>query len=612
MASSSGASTSSSHIDITNPKYKLPFAHGWKREVVYRTPKSDDSTTTSNKTNRKADVYYYSPGNLKFRSLVDFQKDSEALNFPLTIDNFSFKKEPTGIDDPSKEIIRDAKFHPTKDGNVFESYVSKMLRDRSVNVSSTASQPKRRKLNNMDLDNFKNVKKRSSEINENINKSLEFVFPYLGMKDRLTVTQVCFSWRRIAKDKCLWKHVCLKNVKISDWKKLIDFINNNECISLDTRGLLMPSTKPKKIHDFYIFWLNFSKAIIKATKLDILYLYGCPVNIVQDVMCSLQKLTNLNVSSLQFPPKFGRPGTPKILNELNSFNLDCISNMQNLTELRIHNLRRVKLLSTPNLKVSRLTKLKTLSLTSITFIKAVPDNFIALLESISIDLEVLEIGECKCLPNNFHEFLEKLTNLRSLRLENCFDRWEACTKQYFDAIRSLKKLENLELINIIMNKEVESQLKRCSHIKALMIAPIDPYRIIPHSNRIMFNCLEALSKTLTHVVWGIREYMLAKVDYLIENNIQKKMFYPGYYLGMSKTRKVRDNIIMIRSKKLQPGIQEAPPNNPYESEEVDIFSVSFIEYWLNLMMVNAKTKVIKIPDTGKYKPRLSELFGDLK
>ncbi|KAK2588674.1 hypothetical protein KPH14_001573 [Odynerus spinipes] len=87
-------------VDITNPAFKEPFKYGWKRELVFRA--SNDSSLK-----RMADIYYYTPKGKKVRS---FREVAECLNSKeLTIDNFTFFKEPLGLDDPEKEIIRDAR-----------------------------------------------------------------------------------------------------------------------------------------------------------------------------------------------------------------------------------------------------------------------------------------------------------------------------------------------------------------------------------------------------------------------------------------------------------------------------------------------------------------------
>ncbi|XP_019699884.1 uncharacterized protein LOC105189461 isoform X2 [Harpegnathos saltator] len=87
-------------IDMSNPLYKEPFKYGWKRELVFRA--SSDSALK-----RMADIYYYTPKGKKVRS---FREVAESLHSKeLSIENFTFFKEPIGLDDPEKEIIRDAK-----------------------------------------------------------------------------------------------------------------------------------------------------------------------------------------------------------------------------------------------------------------------------------------------------------------------------------------------------------------------------------------------------------------------------------------------------------------------------------------------------------------------
>ncbi|XP_012149147.1 uncharacterized protein LOC100881143 isoform X2 [Megachile rotundata] len=87
-------------VDVTNPVFKEPFKYGWKRELVFR-------ASSDPNLKRMADIYYYTPKGKKVRS---FREVAEFLNTKeLTIDNFTFFKEPIGLEDPTKEIIRDAK-----------------------------------------------------------------------------------------------------------------------------------------------------------------------------------------------------------------------------------------------------------------------------------------------------------------------------------------------------------------------------------------------------------------------------------------------------------------------------------------------------------------------
>ncbi|XP_075233462.1 uncharacterized protein LOC142331438 isoform X3 [Lycorma delicatula] len=79
---------------------------GWKRELVFR-------SVSDSGTKRNADIYYYTPKGKKVRSTREVV---ENLTDPeLTIDNFTFFKEPIGINDPEKEIIREAKIRGDRD-----------------------------------------------------------------------------------------------------------------------------------------------------------------------------------------------------------------------------------------------------------------------------------------------------------------------------------------------------------------------------------------------------------------------------------------------------------------------------------------------------------------
>ncbi|VVC36907.1 Methyl-CpG DNA binding,F-box domain,Leucine-rich repeat domain, L domain-like,DNA-binding domain [Cinara cedri] len=593
------------NIDIKDPRYKLPFNYGWKRELVKR--------NTTNKSYASFDVYYYSPTNEKCRSLGKIRNHLNST-IPLTTKNFTFSKKRIGMDE-SKELIRnaisnhkkqkvgrkprprimeaDAVIEPlnttssTPERQSEESQSEESQAEESHASQSTVSPPK------LDMENYTNVEQRIFEMNglpaiiiglnsnmqsfNDLSNSLKFVFQYLKTKDLITVTRVCSSWNCIAMDTCLWQNVQLKNVMVSDWKKLVEFLKVKRCISLDTDGLLMPS----KVQDLELFWSNFSQAIPNATKLKVLKLYKCPIKVVYDVMCSLRQLEKLNINSIKNPHV---PGDAKIVNELN-INMDYVSDMINLTELRINDQTGIKLLSSPELTFSHLTKLKTLSLTSII---SFPEDICMNLGTISIDLEVLEIGDCEWLPVDFPMFLKKLTNLRSLRLEKFCKRQEKFEKETFNAIRSLKKLKKLELINIDFSNCVAQKLAKCDGIKALLIIPTYNCESATINRCRLIGCLEKLSKTLTHVVLG---------------------------LNQSEIREPFNKIPNLRSKKLglkpQPKDLEIPDIDKDKSNNLDLLSLPYLQNWLDSKMVKAKTKVIKICCSETTTLYLSEQFYDL-
>ena len=82
---------------------------GWRRELVYRT--SGETADPNGARYMCGDVYYYSPSNKKLRSLREIQ---EQLNISsdknaLSIECFTLLKQPIGMNDKSKELIRNAK-----------------------------------------------------------------------------------------------------------------------------------------------------------------------------------------------------------------------------------------------------------------------------------------------------------------------------------------------------------------------------------------------------------------------------------------------------------------------------------------------------------------------
>lgn len=92
-------------------------------------------------------------------------------------------------------------------------------------------------------------------------------------------------------------------------------------------------------------------------------------------------------------------------------------------------------------------------------------------ETITSNLERLEIGDCDCLTKEFFTSLRKFVKLKSLRLENCCGNWEPFAQDTFVSIRSIKSLRILELINIEFNNCVEEELEKCVGIESLLIIP---------------------------------------------------------------------------------------------------------------------------------------------
>ncbi|XP_060843921.1 uncharacterized protein LOC132923927 [Rhopalosiphum padi] len=102
------------NYNIKDAIFKVPFEHGWKRELIYRTSGKSAVVT---RANRNGDVYYYSPNGQKLRSLREIQEQLVISSDKpsLTINCFTFLKQPIGMNDRSKELIKDADLKSFKD-----------------------------------------------------------------------------------------------------------------------------------------------------------------------------------------------------------------------------------------------------------------------------------------------------------------------------------------------------------------------------------------------------------------------------------------------------------------------------------------------------------------
>ncbi|RZF47473.1 hypothetical protein LSTR_LSTR007400 [Laodelphax striatellus] len=118
--------------DITHPKYKKPFDYGWRRELVFR--------ATVQENQKLGDVYYYTPNGFRLRSMVELAQ--VELQKGLTLDNFSFFPEPTGVNNLWKETIRAAVFRDKET----VAQTRQDVRDRLKNVKRklASNQPRKK------------------------------------------------------------------------------------------------------------------------------------------------------------------------------------------------------------------------------------------------------------------------------------------------------------------------------------------------------------------------------------------------------------------------------------------------------------------------------------
>lgn len=118
-------------VDLTNPNFQKPFLFGWRREVVSR-----GTNAHADKINR--DIYYYNPAGKKVRSMREV---AEVLvkDKNLTIENFTFFKEALGINDPEKEIVRDAGKPNRKSASATPKILSPKVQSPKISIPKAPS-----------------------------------------------------------------------------------------------------------------------------------------------------------------------------------------------------------------------------------------------------------------------------------------------------------------------------------------------------------------------------------------------------------------------------------------------------------------------------------------
>lgn len=124
--------------------------------------------------------------------------------------------------------------------------------------------------------------------------------------------------------------------------------------------------------------------------------------------------------------------------------------------------------------------------------------------------------------------------------------------------------------------------------------------------------MKKLSKTLTHLVWVLTHELLRVTD-LFLTQYQQNQHIIGYDLELSHTKEPSNNIPILRTRKPRhrPVKESDKDKDKDKSDDVDILSVPTLEKLLESMMINAKTKVVKVPFSATTRVYLLEHFNDL-
>lgn len=312
----------------------------------------------------------------------------------------------------------------------------------------------------------------------NMTTICSFVFQYLSVTDLNQCRLVCKSWNLVASQKQFWQYIDLPISSIVQWGNFFDVLKQQQ-----TKQLIIRSNIVSNFDSNHDLFLNMS--IPKCESLQVIQLFYCPLILVINLLKTNRQLKKVHLKILQS----------------DSVNLQNITELLDCENLRISSAKPTVVLKEP-ISFQNLIYLSTLSLRHITNL---PKN---LFESLSYCgcLQVLELGQCTNIPNNFGStVLSTLFDLRQFRMEECND-FSSLT-DIIHAISQLPNMTQLELINIQIDPEFANLISTCINLKKLLILPKYISKSASTNSSILMG-IKSLHSTLSHFVWGITEELL--------------------------------------------------------------------------------------------------------
>lgn len=614
-------------VDISNPAYREPFQYGWKREMVFR------GTNVENQGKRQADIYYYTPEGKKVRSyreVVKFLTPSSKL----TIDNFTFFKEPLGMNDSNIEIIRDAKkpkdaFSPasttspvptkTASPKVVQKSTPKPLKQVSrltpkpilkpAANKSVKSAPVKTMNKSLNISNDqipepsfppiesppvkKKVQKEAIKVTRRSEK-IKTIMPFNKAAKEIEarnsfMATICAGYQALSQVfQYLKVHELLRAARVcrmwrdlaahpSLWKTVV--MKNSQVTDWDAfaETLKIRGTQHLDLRKMLIVnkntdevWAKFVSVIPRVTTLTELELCRCPASVVQEVMKNCPQLQVLNALSIQ----------------CDSLTLEPVSNVTSCRELRLKSIGVAINNMTLQGDLTPLLKLVNLTHLSLTSVKDLGKKHIDVIKSLT-KLQSLQLGECSDFSDKFGTtVLMKLKNLERLRLEKGQDNCNI-----FDILKGISKLENLvelELVNFDVKSGFDKNLANCKNLKRLLIIPTYVSQSATTNNMLIGGVAE-LSDSLTHFVWGVTQELL-KVTELFRDQNQTGRQVTGDSIPVLKPVPFF-NLIEDIVQSSEKDDKKSSTGNP----QVEILPLSHLQKLLLNVLPKTRVKILKIP-----------------
>ncbi|XP_056630900.1 uncharacterized protein LOC130441305 [Diorhabda sublineata] len=484
----------------------------------------------------------------------------------MEIDNFVEESgiAESALGDGRSGILLDIKAENTRQKitSPINPEVRTPTKKRTIKLSSITNGEEKDKEDNRFMENY--LQNLSYGYN-----TLLYVFQYLKVSDLLRAGCVCTMWRDIARHPALWKTVRMKNSQVYRFEDFANSLKKHGTIHLDLRKMLLPTGGDE-------IWPEFSKAIEKVDTLRRIELCRCPASVVENLARSNPRLEVLNAITIR----------------CESMNLEPLKSLTEIKELRLKSTAGLTL--TSNIDSLRDMKcLKHLSLTSIRDLDSMNLGVIAELTN----LESLDLGECTDFPKNFGgEILIKLTKLEKLRLEkgqgNCH------TFEILEAVKQMKQLDQLELVNFDIKSGFDKALGACQNIKKLLIIPTYISQSATTNHMVLGGVLR-LQKTLSHFVWGVTLELLRVTELFVDQCEEPKEKKEKKQAGSGDCIPVLKPVPLLLDKdnEIAPALE--PP-------QVEILALPSLQKLLMQNLPTTRVKILKIPFHATWRQSITD------
>ncbi|XP_045484172.1 uncharacterized protein LOC111000393 isoform X2 [Pieris rapae] len=622
-------------VEMSSPLLRVPLERGWKRELVYRAALDAHSR-------RNADIYYYMPSGKKLRSTREVAENLSGSG--LTLDNFSFFKEPLGIDDPEKEIIRDAKVirrvespvppptqtvadlkrtpkpKPPKGASPepavksppakikVKSIGSRLNNNSAPSTPATPKQPRRTSQTQPAADNNNTAwKKPSEKAGRRVTNGASpppAASPRRRGRTKADDTDYFSSFYASAREKNydvalqIFQYVgmrdlarCARVCKL--WQTLTDtpalwrHVRMKNSHVSDWGGLCTVLKKRSTK------WLDLRKMLLPSNDTVFWDRFIESVGTVE----TLERLELCRCPARVVEEVCRRVSTlralcaPAICDTV--LDPEPLAELPRLELLRLKSLKGLSL--TRNLQpLSALRDLQHLSLTSIKELGWCACEVVGQLDR----LESLELGECS-FGSPFAAALAKLVRLRRLRLERGVPHCAASA--LLKALASLPKLTRLELVNFDVKVGFDDALAECKNIQRLLIIPTYVSQSATTNKQVLSGVLR-LKDTLTHLMWGVTIELLRVTELFIDQCEAGGEVEASE--GQGARRELGECIPVLKP---VPGCRlpddlrhvAGPP-------QVEILPIPTLQRLLSAQLPNTKLKLLRIPFHATWRQTLAD------